>query len=346
MPPRWRLYSEVIVQKTLFRSAFLAVISVAMLSASDNADDRNGREEKKADGRGNVSKTAPPGGKSSTTNNGINYHGGPVMTSGPTMYYIWYGNWTTDTAAETILTKLAQGIGGSPYFNINTTYYETSSGPNIPVTNSVVLGGQAYDNYSQGVNLSDAAVAKVVSNAISKGLKADPNGVYFVLTSADVNETSGFCTQYCGWHDWGTLSSGTLTVEPPNGSGGVNIKFAFIGNAARCPSRCSEFTTNPRKGQTAVLPPNGDLGADAMASIIAHELAEAASDPNLNAWYDRRGNESADKCAWTFGNVTFVPTKTPNADIAYNVTLGGMNFLIQQNWVNQSGGYCAMSITH
>jgi hypothetical protein len=26
----------------------------------------------------------------------------------------------------------------------------------------------------------------------------------------------------------------------------------------------------------------------------------------------------------------------------YNVTLGGKQYLIQQNWVNASGGYCAM----
>ena len=36
-------------------------------------------------------------------------------------------------------------------------------------------------------------------------------------------------------------------------------------------------------------------------SIIAHELEEAVTDPDLNAWYDQRGYENADKCAWTFG---------------------------------------------
>ena len=52
--------------------------------------------------------------------NGITYHGGPLMTAGPNVYYIWYGNWgSTD---QSILTNLAQSIGGSPYFNINTTY--------------------------------------------------------------------------------------------------------------------------------------------------------------------------------------------------------------------------------
>jgi hypothetical protein len=26
----------------------------------------------------------------------------------------------------------------------------------------------------------------------------------------------------------------------------------------------------------------------------------------------------------------------------YNMTLGSRNYLIQQNWVNASGGYCAL----
>ena len=38
-----------------------------------------------------------------------------------------------------------------------------------------------------------------------------------------------------------------------------------------------------------------------MVSVMSHELEEAVSDPLLNAWYDSNGEESADKCAWTFG---------------------------------------------
>ena len=83
--------------------------------------------------------------------------------------------------------------------------------------------------------------------------------------------------------------------------------------------------------------PNGNAGADGMASIIAHELEEAVTDPQLNAWYDRRGYENADKCAWTFGQ-TYT---APNGSLA-NVKLGSRDYLIQQNWVNDQGGYCAM----
>jgi hypothetical protein len=62
------------------------------------------------------------------------------------------------------------------------------------------------------------------------------------------------------------------------------------------------------------------------------------TDPNLNAWYDRRGYENADKCAWTFGT-----TYTTSNGAQANMNLGGLNFLIQQNWVNANGGFCALS---
>jgi len=41
-----------------------------------------------------------------------------------------------------------------------------------------------------------------------------------------------------------------------------------------------------------------------MISVIAHELTETASDPEVNAWYDSSGTagENADKCAWSYGN--------------------------------------------
>jgi len=250
-------------------------------------------------------KTAKPGG------NGISLHGGPVITGTTNMYYIWYGNWSGNTAT-TILTDFASNIGGSPYFNINTTYYNSS---NVYVSNSVNYAGSTTDSYSQGTSLSDAAIQTVVSSAISSGrLPKDTNGIYFVLTSSDVTASSGFCTQYCGWHTHGTIS-------------GSDIKYSFVGNPDRCPTSCAMQTVGP----------NGNAGADGMASIIAHELEEAVTDPDLNAWYDTRGYENADKCAWTFGT-----TYTANGAMA-NVKLGTRDFLIQQNWVNAAGGYCSMS---
>jgi len=254
----------------------------------------------------------PNGAAGKTTANGINYHGGPVMLGTTSVYYIWYGNWNGNSAPS-ILTDLANSIGGSRYFNINTTYYD---GAGVHVSNSVAYAGSTTDAYSQGTTLTDAKVQSIVASAISSGtLPPDKKGVYFVLTSADVNETSGFCTQYCGWHTHGTIA-------------GLDIKYSFVGNPDRCPNACEAQTTSP----------NGNAGADGMASIISHELEEAVSDPDLNAWYDRQGAENADKCAWTFGTTY----SAAGGGIA-NMNLGGHDFLIQRNWVNAKGGYCSMS---
>ena len=149
-------------------------------------------------------------------------------------------------------------------------------------------------------------------------LPLDGNGVYFVLTAPGVAETSGFLTQYCGWHTYGTYGS-------------TNVKFAFVGDPAGASlGNCAAQTASS---------PNGDPSADAMASVIAHELEESVTDPLLNAWYDSSGEENADKCAWTFGTVY-------SANGAYaNMQLGSRNYLIQQDWLNANGGSCVLSYT-
>jgi hypothetical protein len=245
----------------------------------------------------------------------IIYHGGPVMTNanGVNVYVIWYGNWSGNSGT-TIVPDFLNNLGGSPYFGINTTYYDAS---NVHITNKVTLKGQATDSYSQGTSLSDAKVKTIVSHAISTGaLPKDTTGVYFVLTSQDVNETSGFCTQYCGWHTHGSISS-------------ADIKYSFVGNAARCINACAAQSTSP----------NGNPGVDGMVSVIAHELEEAATDPDLNAWYFSSGNENADQCAWTFGTEYTVA----NGSKA-NMKLGSRDFLIQQNWIQAASGKCALHL--
>jgi hypothetical protein len=157
-----------------------------------------------------------------------------------------------------------------------------------------------------------------VVSAVQQGrLPNDPNGVYFVLTSADVAQTNGtgssFCTQYCGWHTYGTL--------------GNNLKFSFVGNGDRCPSSCGLSSS-----------PNGNAGADGMASVVAHELEETVTDPQIDAWHNANNEENADKCAWKFG-ATYT---APNGATA-NVKLGNRDYLIQQNWLNTGAGSCAMS---
>ena len=247
-----------------------------------------------------------------TSSNGISYHGGPVVTGTANAYVIWYGTWTSTT--PTLVDTYLGHVGGSPYYNINTTYY---NGSGTHVSNSVALPAEtSVTTYKK--SLSDSDIYAIVSNSITSGaLPKDANGIYFVLTSADVAETSGFLTQYCGWHTHGSVS-------------GTDIKYAFVGDASANLAACAV--------QTSVSPNNNPAG-DAMISVIAHELEEATSDPDLNAWYDSRGYENADKCAWTFGT-TYTVANGSKA----NMNIGGLNFLVQRNWVNASGGYCALKL--
>lgn len=267
-----------------------------------------------------VGQSAPnttSGGPALVQGNGINYHGGPVIINPHDVYFIWYGNWSGNSALS-ILPAFITGLNGSPYFNTNTTY-ANGNGQNI--VNSVAMSGQVFDSYSQGTTLSDQGLQTAILHQLQSGaLPTDSNGIYFVLTSADVDEkgSSGeFCVQFCGFHNHATLN-------------GTDIKFSFVGNIQRCPSACA--ASNIGSG------PNGNLGADAMANVMAHELNETVTDPDLNAWFDSNGQEVGDKCNFNFG-----PEFTTANGAPADVTLGGKNFLIQQNWVNANGGFCGMS---
>src|SRR5215470_4152268 len=127
----------------------------------------------------------------------ISNHGGAVINT-PTVYLIWYGNWNQNNGSDTptgqqIVRDFASNIGNSHYFNINTTYPDVSG--------QVVYGGDTTDAYSRGRRLRDSDIRTIVSNAINTGgVPYNSEGVYFVLTSSDVSEISGFCTRYCGWH--------------------------------------------------------------------------------------------------------------------------------------------------
>jgi hypothetical protein len=264
---------------------------------------------------------APTAGSTSALKQKLSYHGGPVIST-PTVYLIWYGNWaqtngTDDANGQKIVTDFFQALGGSPYYMINSTY----AGSANAISGNVTYGGQTtVSGYPQGTVLGDAAILTIVQNAINGGFGpagGDANGLYFVLTSSDVNESSGFCTQYCGWHTHGSV-------------GGRDIKYAFVGNAARCISACAAQSISP----------NGNPGVDGMVSVLAHECEEANTDSDLSAWYNNRGSENGDLCAWTFGSTYQVS----NGSYA-NMKLGTRDFLIQRNVTIKPGGqqYCSLT---
>jgi hypothetical protein len=233
----------------------------------------------------------------------ITWHGGHVITAPSHVYLLWYGDWSA-TPTVAIISRLVHELGWSEYATTNRTYTDGHGGR---ATIDIRYGDSLELSYSRGRRLSDAGVRLLVTGAIRAGrVPLDANAIYAVLTSADVLETSGFATRYCGWHSRTTLRR-------------TAVHYLFAGD----PRRQAPTTCEPRVTST----PHGDAASDALAGTLVHEIDETLTDPDLDAWYDRYGNENADKCAWTFG-----PTHRADNGAPANVALGNEDWLIQQNW--------------
>ena len=273
------------------------------------------------------------------TRHAIGYHGGQVVDHPITVYYLWYGNWSSNGVEVPIVEEFTRHLGGSPWWGINSQYADARG---ARPSDSVSMGKSAFDAYSQGAVVSDDEIAAAVVSAIARGaLPDDPRGVYMVLGSADVDATSGFCTAYCGFHKVVTMRSGGASSGASSFAASQQASpqqlqhryYGYVGDPRRCGLGCSMQHVGP----------NGPSPADGMVSIIAHELAEVVTDPYADAWYDAAGLENADKCIWVFGGDAQT-YRAPNGALA-NVQLGGRDYLLQANWKldGRGGGRCSMS---
>jgi hypothetical protein len=264
------------------------------------------------------------------TDSRILYHDGPVMLGTSNIYFIWYGNWT-GSETDNILIDFSSYIGATPYFNINTTYPDLNG---VAPSGVVVYAGGVYDAYSHGPTLTVEDVQDVVADQIAAyGLPLDTSGIFLVVGSADVTDVRPDGSTFC-----------TPGTAPHHGLGefnGAKFKYGYLGDAARCPTSAGGQFVAPNG---SLLPtPNGNFSADAMASTMARLLNVIVTNPFgvdalYGGWYDRYGFENADKCAGKFGT-TYI---APNGGRA-NMRLGQRHYLIQQNWVNDRKGRCALS---
>ena len=259
------------------------------------------------------------------------YHNGPVLTGIRNFYTIYYGCWTDncgfagDTTIPRVLADFYTSIGNSPYAQINSTYTDASG---QPAASAFIYGGEVVDaSYSRGVDLTPADIVSLISYQVNNfQLPQDSNGIYVIIASADIASTeTGFCTP---------------GVPPFHAQGLVNgspVKYIFLGNPNRCPTVAGpQFS---RSGPT----PNNSYAADVLVSNFAHALNGLVTNPTGSGWYDRYGLENTDKCQDAAGQPTFGATYLTANGARANVRMGGRDFLIQQNWVNDRKARCAMS---
>ncbi|XP_018811542.1 protein EXORDIUM-like 7 [Juglans regia] len=241
----------------------------------------------------------------------LEYHMGPVLASPIKLYVIWYGHWNP-THQATIRDFLYSLSSSSSYPSVadwwrTVRLYTDQTGSNI--TGSIVLSGEFYDSkYSHGGYLSRLAIQSVIRTAVNAYPRALPlnphNGLYLVLTSPDVR-VQDFCRAVCGFHYF----------TFPN-IVGVTVPYAWVGHSGtQCPGVCAypfawpKYSGRPppstNGGNNIMRAPNGDVGADGMISVIAHELAEVSSNPLVNAWYagddPTAPTEIADLCMGVYG---------------------------------------------
>jgi len=214
---------------------------------------------------------------------------------------------TTLNFSDTAKISVGESVSGSGIKN-RTLVTAVPSSTQITISNST---SAAISNGT--ITFSNPSTEMVVAKAIASGVfgvsTPDANGIYFLFTSSNIS-VNGFLTTYCGYHGYSDL----LTTR---------FKYSFIGDPGTSTAGCTPQNVSP----------HGNAAGDAMANVTAHELVEAVSDPELNAWFDSRRNENADKCNFVFG------TTTPELNGSRsNVTIGSSTYLIQQNWSPVSNG--------
>lgn len=258
----------------------------------------------------------------------LTYHGGKVLLTNKTVAIYWtpsnaIGN---GSGYASLLNRYfgdvaaASGTTGNVY-SVETQYYD---GTGARIAYNSGFTGAVYDNQPYPASgctdtvsqtttcLSDAQLRAELQRLYSTGaIAANANTTYFVFTDKNIgscyNSSSCAFSQYCAYHS--NVALGSTTVQ-----------YANQPYADTVPSGCDSG-----------YHPNAN-DADATINVASHEHRESINDPLGNAWYDHRGYEGSDKCAWNFGPVS--------ADGA-NQTINGNRYILQQEWSNAISG-CAL----
>jgi hypothetical protein len=203
----------------------------------------------------------------------MTYHGGVIMPSTTSEAIFWGPSWANSSFTGDKIAGLDSwygGFGGSNYAKTSDEY----TGSNGQVGSDLINDHYLVDTSTAANGSSTSAIVAEVCKEIAKPV---PNGYYPVYVDVPRGNAG-----YCAYHTFGSCQ-------------GVTVQVAFFFNLDG-DAGCDPQDTSGLHSQ----------GLAALANVSGHELSEARTDPDSpGAWYDRRGQENGDKCAWTF-NVPLV----------------------------------------
>jgi hypothetical protein len=209
------------------------------------------------------------------------YHsGGSVILSAKVVFIFWGPNFQNPNSpdfqyAQTLIAFRNQ-FGTTGEFNVITQYYQNLGSGQQFIAQANLGSGTAdlFDTSTPPTNVTDAIVQGEVNHYLASNA-FNASTVYEVVIpstsySSDGGSTScgGPALAYCAYHGFFNSGSNVVkySIEPYPSCSGCQVS-----------------------GWTAV---------QNQEHFVCHETREAVTDQQLNAWFDRRGNEADDKCAW------------------------------------------------
>ena len=268
------------------------------------------------------------------------YGGGPVLHRDRTHLIFWQptgSGLTFDPGYQALIEGFLRNVAAASHSSTNTygltgqyrdqsgpAAYASSYGGAVTATNPLPANGctEPASTGPPGWNacVTDEQLQHEIERVVRRDhLPTTANDVYFMITpnglgdcedSSSVNcALGGDVTGYCGYHSQTDNGLVLYAVIPYNAISG------------HCQSN------NPR--------PNGNA-ADPAISTISHENMEMVTDPLGNAWINEAtGDEMADLCLTNFG-----PNIGGSGDTAWNESINGGHYYLQEVWSNHNGG-CA-----
>ncbi len=267
----------------------------------------------------------------------VEYHGGPVMPSNTNYGLYWDPAEAPaypagyEAGIDRYFEDLAHDSGGVQ--NTDSVLVQYTDGAGEAAAYDSHFGGALTDTEPYPANgcsaapicLTEAQIRTEITDYVqSHGLPEDLEHEYFVLTPPGVesclSSNGKSCSDgtahpfYCAYHGYIQAAGGVIV-----------------------------FANNPYVAGLGCDPgeefPNDNPSDATIAGGLAHEHSESVTDPELNAWYDSKEQEVADKCR------TFKPAtefgeplgKAPDG-ANYNQVIDGELYWYQQEWSNEAKG--------